>query len=245
MSGEEFFRGAALEDAPEYWLSPECRRFVLIANDERITPAGLARLELRPADVLVQFNKAMHFAALADAPCHKAFVFQKNGKGFYWGFDSAGRLGFDVLNQRRASLTLVFTMRIIDLVEPFIESVAQDAKVLCFRPGRLPLFATPEGSVASVGFITLSYFHHLNYVRELNGVPAAQIVTLGFTGEYSRRKVFQGHDFRFEQAVMSTWADVTRLDFDGAPFPPGQWGRLKRGRRARSAPEADAEPTRA
>lgn len=227
------FRGAALADAPDYWLDPACRRFVLVANDERVSPAAAERLRLAPSDVLVQFNKSMHFDAFASLACHKVFVFQKNGRGFYWGFDSAGRIGRDVFSQPRASLTLVFTMRIIDLVRPFIASVPPDCAVLCFSPRRLPLFAVPEGKVASVGFVTLSYLHHLNYVRELNGVAAARIVTLGFTGSYSHTKVFQGHDFRFEQAAIATWPDVTRLDFEGEPFPQGDWAPLKRSRRDR------------
>jgi hypothetical protein len=227
----DLFRGPALADGPAYWFDPACRRFVLIANDERISPAVAERLELTPADVLVQFNKAMLFGAFAPVPCHKMFVFQKNGRGFYWGLDSAGRPGFDVFNQASASLTLVFTMRIIDLVQPFIGSAPPDTTILCFKPGRLPLFAMPEGKVASVGFITLSYLHHLNCVRELNGLNPARIVTLGFTGSYSRVKAFQGHDFGFEQAVIATWPDVLRLDFEGRPFPPGDWGPLKTSRR--------------
>lgn len=223
--------GPALEDAPEFWLGTECRRFVLIANDERIAPEAADRLDLRRSDVLIQFNKAIHFGLFAGTACHKAFVFQKNGKGFYWGFHSDGRLAFDVSAQRWASLTLVFTMRLVEFARPFLATAPADAKVICFKPSRLPLFAVPEGKVPSVGFITLSYLHHLNYVRELNSLPAVPIVTLGFTGSYSRVKVFQGHDFAFEQAVMATWPDLDRLDFEGRPFPPDEWGSLKRARR--------------
>lgn len=220
----------ALLGAPDHWFDPACRRFVLIANDERVTPAAMQGLGLTPSDVLVQFNKAMHLDSFADVACHKMFVFQRNGKGFYWGFDSAGRIGQDVFKQAYASLTVVFTMKIIDLVRPFIDSVPPDCAVLCFSPRRLPLFAVPAGKVPSVGFVSLSYLHHVNYIRELNGMAATEIVTLGFTGSYSRVKVFQGHDFGFEQATIATWPDVTRLDFEGQPFPAGNWAPLKRAR---------------
>lgn len=223
-------RGPALADAPAYWFERACRRFVLIANDERISAAGVERLQLQPSDVLVQFNKALHLDAFGGLACHKVFVFQKNGRGFYWGFDEEGRILPDVLGQQRASATMVFTMRIIDLVSPFIASLPPDAKVLCFKPGRIPLFTVPKGKVPSVGFISLSYFHHVNYLRQLDGTGPAEIVTLGFTGAYSVTKGFQGHDFRFEQAVMATWPDVTRLDFDGEPFAPEEWGPLNRPR---------------
>jgi hypothetical protein len=226
----DLYRGKALIHAPDHWFDPACRRFVLVANDERVEPEAVERLDLHPSDVVVQFNKAMHAPRFADFPGHKVFVFQKNGRGFYWGFDSEGRLGFDPFGEPRASLTLVFTMRMIDLVRPFVEALPEEVKVMCFRPRAVPLFATPEGKVASVGFITLSYLHHLNMMRELNGLRAVKLVTLGFTGVYSRPKVFQGHDFAYEQAVIATWPDVRRLDFVGEPLPPPPWGALKRGK---------------
>jgi hypothetical protein len=60
---------------------------VFLANNHLLQPV---RLEVRPADILVQFNKAPFFDYFAPLECHKAHVFNANAEGSYWGFSPDG-----------------------------------------------------------------------------------------------------------------------------------------------------------
>lgn len=220
----------SLAGAPDDWFEAGRRRVVMIANDERLSPDVAARLELGPSDVLVQFNKLMHHDRFARLACHKVLVFQKNAHDSHWGFSTDGVPLVPFLDQSFATLTLAFTKTFAPAVVPFVEGLPAGVVALRFNPATIPLFAVPEGKVASVGYNAASVFHHLNLVRMLDGLEPWPILTVGFTGAYAKPKQFQGHDFAFEQANLSVWPDLTRLDFEGEPMA-AEWGPLSLRRR--------------
>ncbi len=199
-----------LPDAAAGLLNPELARVFLIANNPAIGDdwydAGLSR-----ADMIVQFNRAVHFERLADQPCHKMHVFAASGRSC-WGFTEDGEPEHPYERQQAASLILAVLNWLPEAVRPYWARIEGRARLMEIYPAtHIPLFSYPAGRAPSVGFATAGLLRTANWLRRRSGGQPLELVLVGFTGNYPAGQAWAGHDFAYEQECYRTWCELRRL----------------------------------
>jgi len=169
--------------------------------------------------VVVQYNKPMFFDALAGFRTNKVHFHYPNHLNSCWGFTEDGAPECAYHQQQACSLTFAIANVVPSRIEPYFESIgaqAQRAAIVLDR--HVALHSYPAGKMPSCGFISVSYFRFLNWVRSRQNRPRFGLIMIGFTGNYKPGTNWVGHDFAFEQQVYSTWLDLERLTADGTPM---------------------------
>jgi hypothetical protein len=205
-----------LPEAAVSFLAPALSRALFVANNEDISPTVFQALDLKASDIVVQYNKPMFFDALAGIQCHKVHFVYPNHLNSAWGFAEDGTPELDYAAQERTRLTFMVATVIPGRIRPYLDGLgeaAQSMSILLDRNGAMHSY--PPGKLPSGGFVSVSFFRFLNWVRNRRNSSPMQLITLGFTGQYKPGTFWNGHDFRFEQQCYGTWLDLHRLNADG------------------------------
>jgi hypothetical protein len=205
-------------EAAERFLDGEIERVFLIANNRDLSPSVIESWNLGDSDVVVQYNRPVHFDMLARRKCHKLHFYYPNERAC-WGFTDDGQPEEDYHLQAFRSLTFAMANVIPRRVWPYLQSLDGTAHAMAVIPARhVILHQYPAGRLPSCGFISVGFFRFLHWIRRQQARPELELFLAGFTGIYPPGIAWAGHDFTFEQAVYGTWTDLIRLGIDSAPF---------------------------
>lgn len=198
------------------YLLPEVSRVFFIANNREIDRSIFDRWGLCEADIVVQYNKAFFLEALAQYSCHKVHFHYPNRKTC-WGFTEDGAPERPYESQKFSSLTFAVVDGMPPPVARYFRGISALAQCMAIKPHiHQAAFSYPDGRVPSCGFVSISFFRFLAWIRRTLSRPSLELNLVGFTGRYSPGKAWDGHDFAFEQRVYDTWLDLKRIAADGS-----------------------------
>lgn len=189
----------------------ETRRILFIANNQELQNGLLRSLTIAQTDVLVQYNRPMFFDYFAPFQCHKVHFHNPNHVDSCWGFSEKGEPEIDYVNQAYRTLCFGVVDATPIRIRAYYQNLSSYADVLNMKCSDSRIRNYPAGGFPSAGFSTVVFFYVLNGIRTELTRSSLELMTVGFSGHYTRGHPWSGHDFSYEQDTYSALPNLQML----------------------------------